>query len=272
MRGKFKNALGPSQDTWEKETGFKRSFFDTEHEQQAVTKRDQDRDLWGKAQVHDGSDGLGFIDRMEAVTTCDVMERAMADRLAEAEREEAEWGDTGEARAREAREEEEDQHAGGANEEDELEALRARRRQQMKDKQNKKKEYEMKGHGVYDEIVEEDFLKTVTGSYRAVVHFYSQRFEKCKIMDMHLRKMAIHPKFLGTRFVKMDAEKAPFFVSKLRIQTLPSVCLFIDGVLKHKHLGFDSLPGAEECKTVDLVCALREHEIFEDYPDSDMEF
>merc|ERR1719146_159090 len=92
----------------------------------------------------------------------------------------------------------------GNADDDDLEALRARRRQAMKDAQEKKQKYKQLGHGEYEEIVEEEFLKTVTSSERSVVHFYHRSFEKCKVMDMHLRKCA--KKFFGTRFVKLDVE------------------------------------------------------------------
>merc|ERR1712078_491758 len=71
---------------------------------------------------------------------------------------------------------------------DDIEVLRARRRQQMKEAHEKKLKYQGLGHGQYDEIEEEAFLKTVTSSERCVVHFYHSMFEKCKVMDMHLRK------------------------------------------------------------------------------------
>merc|ERR1712125_175795 len=138
---------------------------------------------------------------------------------------------------------------------DDLEALRNRRRQQMKEAQDKKLKYQALGHGEYNEIPEEDFIKTVTASERAVVHFYHKNFEKCKVMDMHLSKCA--KKFMGTRFVKMDSEKAPFFVEKLRVKTLPCVVVFNDGVAKFKQLGFDGLPG-QEFQTVQLAWRIKE--------------
>merc|ERR1712196_367630 len=110
----------------------------------------------------------------------------------------------------------------------EEEGLRARRRQQMREAQEKKQKYKQLGHGEYEEIVEEEFLKTVTSSERSIVHFYHRSFEKCKVMDMHLRKCA--KKFFGTRFVTLNAEKAPFFVEKLQIRTLPCVVVFNDGI------------------------------------------
>merc|ERR1719453_2752109 len=133
------------------------------------------------------------------------------------------------------------------DDDDSLEAMRARRRQQMKEAHEKKLKYQALGHGEYSEIEEEAFLKTVTSSERCVVHFYHKEFEKCKIMDMHLRRMP--RRFFGTRFVRLDAEKAPFFVQKLNIQTLPAILVFNDGVNKGRQVGFEGLSG-EEFKTV----------------------
>merc|ERR1711998_525166 len=147
------------------------------------------------------------------------------------------------------------------DDDDSLEAMRARRRQQMKEAHEKKLKYQGLGHGEYTEIEEEAFLKTVTASERAVVHFYHKNFEKCKIMDMHLLKCA--KKFFGTRFVKMDSEKAPFFVEKLRVRTLPCVVVFNDGIAKGKQVGFDGLPG-EEFETVQLAWRIKEWEGIEE--------
>merc|ERR1711988_1851674 len=155
------------------------------------------------------------------------------------------------------------------DDDDSLEAMRARRREQMKAKHEKRLKYQGLGHGDYDEIEEEAFLKTVTASERAVVHFYHKQFEKCKIMDMHLRKCA--KKFLGTRFVRLDAEKAPFFVAKLQVKTLPCVVVFNDGVAKGKQVGYEGL-GDEEFATVQLAWRIKMWEgIEEDFgPEDDI--
>ena len=58
-------------------------------------------------------------------------------------------------------------------------------------------------------------MPNVTGSKFVLCHFYHQDFERCKIVDMHLRKIAaIHPE---AKFVMLNAEKAPFFIKKLQI-------------------------------------------------------
>merc|ERR1719387_2258073 len=125
----------------------------------------------------------------------------------------------------------------------------------MKEAHDKRLKYQELGHGCYDEIVEEEFLKTVTASPRCVVHFYHKMFEKCKIMDMHLGKCS--KKFFGTRFVKLDAEKAPFFVDKLKIKTLPCAVFFKDGIAVGRQVGFEGLDG-DEFRTVDLAWRIKE--------------
>lgn len=47
-----------------------------------------------------------------------------------------------------------------------------------------------KGFGEYREIVEEEFLPSVTKNEYAIVHFYHRDFERCKIMDKHLLAIA----------------------------------------------------------------------------------
>jgi len=69
------------------------------------------------------------------------------------------------------------------------------------------------GHGKYDEITEEDFLPTVTKIKFVMCHFYHKDFERCKIFDMHLKNLSM--KHTETKFVKLDAEKCPFFIAKL---------------------------------------------------------
>jgi len=155
----------------------------------------------------------------------------------------------------EAQELDEKQDRGNADDDD-LEAIRARRMQKMKEEHAKQARYRELGHGGFDEIVQDEFLKAVTASPRCIVHFYHNSFERCKIIDMHLLKCA--RKFMGTRFVKINAEKAPFFVEKLKIKTLPCVVVFVDGIAKGRQVGFEGL-GADNFPTAQLAWRLSEH-------------
>jgi thioredoxin-like negative regulator of GroEL len=62
-------------------------------------------------------------------------------------------------------------------------------------------------------------------------------------MDKHIKLLS--EQFPNTQFLSINAEKSPFFVERLSIRTLPTLCIFIDGVLKDKVLGFQGLSGDE---------------------------
>ncbi|KAK4360531.1 hypothetical protein RND71_019483 [Anisodus tanguticus] len=106
----------------------------------------------------------------------------------------------------------------------ELEKLHADRIAALKKEAEKRQALKRQGHGEYREISGGDFLGEVTGSEKVICHFYHQEFYRCKIMDKHLKSLA--PKHVDTKFLKLDAENAPFFVTKLGIKTLPCVILF----------------------------------------------
>jgi len=223
----------------------KRSGYDTAHERQAVKPMK-------------GTDSTGFMSQCKDISMETEMNRAIKDKLNQTMQQGMEDGIA-------AREDEEKKELTDAqidekedkrgNDLDDIEALRARRRAQMKEAHEMKLKYQALGHGEYEEIEEEAFLKTVTSSQRCVVHFYHRHFEKCKLMDKHLAVCA--KKFIGTKFVKLDAEKAPFFVDKLKIQILPSAVIFNDGVAVGRQLGFEGL--GEECKSAMLAWRIKEY-------------
>jgi len=77
------------------------------------------------------------------------------------------------------------------NSDSELETLRKRRLKEMMQQACQK----AKENGNVQDVDECDFLKIVTGSNIVLCHFYHQTFERCKILDMHLSRIAaIHPK------------------------------------------------------------------------------
>lgn len=49
------------------------------------------------------------------------------------------------------------------------------------------------------------------------------------------------PKHFDTRFLKMNVESAPFLVTKLKIQVLPCVLAFVNGVSVDRIVGFEGL-------------------------------
>ena len=89
----------------------------------------------------------------------------------------------------------------------------------------------LKGHGGYKEISsEKDFFDEVKTSKKAVVHFYRPTTLRCEIFDKHMALLA--PKHLETRFVKLNAEKAPFLCERLQIRVIPTLLLIVDGNTK----------------------------------------
>jgi len=222
---------------------------DTEHERTVVGG--------GPQKTYAGS--TGFTSQVAGLATEGVLEQAITDRLNQSMMQGIEDGFNArieeEAADREVTAAEIDEKEDKAKcDDDELELLRQRRRDQMRAAMEKKQKNQQLGHGTYDEIVEEEFLKTVTSSDLSVVHFYHKTFEKCKIMDMHLSRCS--KKFFGTRFVKLNAEKAPFFVEKLMIKTLPCAVVFKDGVAVGRQVGFEGLDG-QEFRTEDLAWRIK---------------
>jgi len=133
------------------------------------------------------------------------------------------------------------------DDDDILKQLQQKRMDEYKAKRDLEMKFHQQGHGEYREISEEDFLKEVCGSQWCVVHFYHPEFFRCKIIDKHLRLIA--PKHLSCKFLTLNAEKAPFFVTKLAIQMLPSVFVFKDGVVSDSFAGLDELGGKDEFRT-----------------------
>lgn len=88
----------------------------------------------------------------------------------------------------------------------ELERLHAERLAQLKEsmeKRAKESEWLKRGHGQLTEIEEGDFLEIVTKTDRVLCHFFHRDFERCKILDKHLLKLA--DKHKETKFVKLSA-------------------------------------------------------------------
>ena len=132
-----------------------------------------------------------------------------------------------------------------------MRGIKDQRMAAMKENYSENQTNKTLGHGSYDEITEEQFLPTVTKTTYVVCHFYHGDFERCKIVDMHLKKIA--PVHTETRFVRLDAEKAPFFIEKLSIQTLPTLICFEDGIAIDRVIGFEELGEEDDFPTMNLI-------------------
>ncbi|KAI9826833.1 MAG: hypothetical protein M1832_005772 [Thelocarpon impressellum] len=121
-----------------------------------------------------------------------------------------------------------------------LSYLREQRLQQLHAEIARTKAQRNEGYGTYVEVKEEKALMDATTSTKwCVVHFFKPDFNRCGIMDSHIEELA--PKHLDTKFLRINVENAPFLVTKLKIQVLPCVLAFIDGVSVDRIVGFEGL-------------------------------
>ncbi|KAI9832520.1 MAG: hypothetical protein M1819_004309 [Sarea resinae] len=121
-----------------------------------------------------------------------------------------------------------------------LDAFREQRMQQLSSELSRARAMRNQSHGIYSEIKEEKALMEITTETKlCVVHFFKPDFNRCRIMDGHLEELA--PKHFDTRFLRINVDNAPFLVTKLKIQVLPCVLSFIDGVGVDRIVGFEGL-------------------------------
>lgn len=91
----------------------------------------------------------------------------------------------------------------------------------------------------------------MTKTQYCIVHFFHKDFERCKIVDHHLSKIVkSHTEAL---IVKIDAEKCPFFVTKLQVKVLPTIISFIDGIAVDHIVGFEELGGQDDFPTMIMI-------------------
>ncbi|XP_052089441.1 thioredoxin domain-containing protein 9-like [Mytilus californianus] len=132
--------------------------------------------------------------------------------------------------------------------EDDFESLRRKRMEAMKKSQKQKQDWMTQGHGKYTEILDEkEFFEMCKKSKRVVCHFYRDSTFRCKIVDKHLEILA--PKHMETKFAKINAEKCPFLVERLRIVVLPTMCVAKDGKTTDYIVGFDEMGGKDDFPT-----------------------
>eukprot|EP00798_Chlamydomonas_sp_ICE-L_P014946 gene14946-21002_t len=139
---------------------------------------------------------------------------------------------------------------GLVNEDDELNKIHADRIAQLQEEKEKRAKKVFAGHGTVTEIQEGEFLEIVTKTAEVVCHFFHPDFERCKLMDKHIARLA--PRFFETRFIKVNAQDCPFFTVKLEIKILPCVVVFKAGVSVDRIIGFDEL-GAKDGMTFETI-------------------
>ena len=112
--------------------------------------------------------------------------------------------------------------------------------------QQKKDDWLQRGHGELREITEKDFFSEMKGEERMVCLFYRASVP-CQAMEKHLGVVA--KKHLETKFVKIEAEKAPFLAERLRIWMLPTLALIQHEKTTDYVVGLDDVGGTEDFDT-----------------------
>ncbi|KAF2012554.1 thioredoxin-like protein [Aaosphaeria arxii CBS 175.79] len=137
-------------------------------------------------------------------------------------------------------ESDEDALIAALEDDSELDAFREQRLQQLHAEYDRARHLRASDHGTYVEIKEEKALMDITTSTKkCVVHFFKPDFNRCRIMDSHLESLA--PAHYEARILKINVDNAPFLVTKLKIQVLPCVIAFIDGIGVDRVIGFEGL-------------------------------
>lgn len=184
--------------------------------------------------------GNSFRNTMHSLNYGNVMEAAARNYMKETKQEENAAGNVGPIQY----------DLEDLEDDPELHAIHKERIQQMKEDQEKRKVMESKGHGTYNDVNEEEFLPEVTGAFQVCCHFYHQEFERCRIVDKHMAILA--KKYFDTKFIKIHAPDAPFFVHKLNVQVLPCIVFFRNGVAYDRIVGFEELGARDDFPTSKL--------------------
>lgn len=142
--------------------------------------------------------------------------------------------------------------------EEDIDMVRERRLQQLKKQQELKQELRRKGHGEYTTVAEEkDFFTVCKESDKVICHFYRDSTWRCKIVDKHLATLAC--KHIEAKFIRIDVEKSPFLVKRLRVVVLPTIALIKDSKTADFIVGFDDLGGNDDfpCEMLEwrIACA-----------------
>ena len=146
--------------------------------------------------------------------------------------------------------------------EDDLEAVRRRRESALRHQAALRRDRLAAGHGDYTELADERAFFDANKQSRSVIcHFYRESTPRCKIVDMHLARLA--KQHVEARFVKIDAEKCKFLVERLRIVVLPTLCVARDGKTVDYVVGFDDLGGRDDFTTAVLEWRLARSGVIE---------
>ncbi|KAI9599481.1 thioredoxin-like protein [Syncephalis fuscata] len=144
--------------------------------------------------------------------------------------------------------EDEDELLDGLEDEALFSGYREHRMEELRQQMQQMQTMKENDHGTFKDLEsDKQILEVTTTTKHCIVHFYHTDFRRCQIMDKHLEKMA--KKYFQTRFARMDVEKAPFLVERMKIQMLPCVVMFVNGISVDRVVGFEELGNTDQFTT-----------------------
>lgn len=149
--------------------------------------------------------------------------------------------------------------------EDDIHELRKRRLAAMQNRHKQEQQWRLHGHGTYSEVADQkEWFEATKNSERVVCHFYRSTTWRCEIVDKHLTALAA--KHIETRFIKINAEGAPFLAERFSIVVLPAIVLTLRNEKVGMYEGFDEFGGNDNFPTSVLEKKLSEKGLL-DYED-----
>lgn len=109
--------------------------------------------------------------------------------------------------------------------------------------ETRRDEWLSRGHGKLTEVHEKDFFKEIKGEERLLCLFYRES-PPCQVMKKHLSILA--SSHLETKFLVLEAEKAPFLAERLKIWMLPTIALVKNEKTTDYIVGLDEMGGLED--------------------------
>jgi len=138
-----------------------------------------------------------------------------------------------------------------------MSSFRERRLEELRRELEKSKALKESDHGRYTELKhEKDVINETAKEKLCVIHFSHRDFRRCRIMDKHMETLA--SRYFRTRFIKVDVANVPFLVEKLKVQVLPCLVCFVDGVTKDRLIGFEELGNNDNFSTASLEIRLKQ--------------
>ncbi|XP_072034594.1 uncharacterized protein [Amphiura filiformis] len=129
--------------------------------------------------------------------------------------------------------------------------IRDARMSELKEQVHQYQQHKEKGYGLYSTIdKEKSVLDITTQETRVVIHFFHPDFRSCALVDKHLETLA--EKHFGTKFARVSVDIAKFLVTKLKIQVLPAILSFRDGIVVDRLIGFEELGNNDNFTTEEL--------------------